>query len=72
MTMTQPNKLFIATQFKCKECEEYKDVYTQTVYLNKLGFTEEDKLFETALLEDLEEHIKTEHLDRYDTFIRET
>ena len=67
--MTQPNKLFIATQFKCKECEEYKDVYTQTLYLNNLGLLEEDKLFESVLLKDLEEHIKTKHLDRYNSFI---
>jgi hypothetical protein len=69
MKMTQPNKLFIATQFKCKECEEFKDVYTQTLYLNNLGLLEKDKLFDEILLNDLEEHIKTKHLDRYNSFV---
>ena len=68
--MVQPNKLFIAAGLKCKECESFIDLYLETVYLYKLGFTEENKLFETVLLEDLEEHIKDKHLDRYNAFIR--
>lgn len=63
------NKLAIASAFKCVDCDQFKELYLDQIYLTKLGFIEENKLFETILLEDFKEHIEDKHLDRFKAFI---
>lgn len=66
------NKLAVASELRCGECKSFTQTYLDQIYLTKLNFTEENKLFETTLLEDFNEHIKDKHLNRYNYFLKET
>ncbi len=63
-------QLTIATQFKCKTCDEFKQLYLSDQYLVNLGIVKTDKEFVKALLTDLEQHIKEAHPERHKAFLK--
>jgi hypothetical protein len=63
------NKLAIASGLRCDECKSFSQTYLSEKYLVNSGVIEENKLFETTLLEDFKEHIKDQHSERYKYFL---
>lgn len=67
----QFSKLAVASQRRCVECDQFKEIYLQTQYLSKIaGLIPEDKNFITALLNDLKSHIQEQHQERAKAFLR--
>jgi hypothetical protein len=59
------SRLNIASQFKCKECKSFKDLYFKDNYLTMLGIIDANTEFKIELLNDYMRHIEEEHPDRY-------
>lgn len=70
--MTNFNKLAIASQMKCSECDLYKDVYLDTMNFQRVGLIDEHPQFFEKLLADFEEHIIEKHPERAEAFLQHT
>ena len=70
MKMTDFRKLAIASQMKCKECDEYKDAYLDITNMVRLHFLDEDKDFNEMLLNDFKTHIIEKHPERAEAFLK--
>lgn len=67
--MTDFNKLAIASQMKCEDCDLYKDVYLDTQHFLREGLLEKDENFTEKLLTDFEAHIIEKHPERAKAFL---
>lgn len=66
---TRFDKIKCASHMKCIDCDNYTKLYLDTVYLHNLGLIPiEDNRFLNCLLNDLTQHIKEIHPDRYAEF----
>lgn len=65
------NKLSIAREFKCKECDQLAQIWLQGEYLNNYGGIEKDQRFQNQILKDLEQHIRDTHPKRAEYFLNE-
>ena len=63
------NKLSIAREFKCTECDQYANIWLQGEYLHNYGGIEKDQLFQDQILKDLEDHIRDVHPKRAQYFL---
>jgi len=64
------NKLSLASQMKCEECDLYKDIYLDGIHLHRIGVLEENKTFTEMLLNDLKKHIFEKHPERAEAFLK--
>jgi len=69
--MIEFNKLSIAREFKCAECDQYAQIWLQGEYLDKYGEIPKDQLFQDQILKDLEQHIRDAHPLRAQYFLNE-
>lgn len=68
--MTEFNKLSLASQMKCEECDLYKDIYLDSQHFARNGILSVDVKFVKMLLNDLEKHIRDKHPDRAEAFLK--
>lgn len=64
-------RLCIASGLKCPECDQFKRIYSFDRFLSSIGKIEANSEFESALLKDLEQHIRDKHPDRAKAFLDE-
>jgi hypothetical protein len=69
--ITDFNKLVIASQMDCEDCDLYKDVYLDTQHFLREGLLEKDEKFTEVLLADFEAHIIEKHPERARAFLKD-
>ena len=63
------DRLKLASGLKCPDCGTYKKIYLDTIYLHNCGLIPiEDNRFLNCLLDDLTQHIRENHPDRWIEF----
>ena len=65
------DKFKIASHMKCPDCDTYIKLYLDMVYLHNIGLIPiENNKFLTVFLNDFETHIRKNHPDRAEYFLK--